>query len=149
MKFRSRSAINEFVFHDSSIVDIELNGRNVRVNLAFAHILKGHPSNPMETAQCIKPCVIEFIDVSSQSARLWDETARAFKEHPAPHSPLSCEISKFYAGELNDRVRARVTGFHREGWSEWTLECAAIEVAWDEFAGSAWFVNWPDAPTVP
>jgi hypothetical protein len=137
--YRTSSHIDLFNFHDSPVQAVESSGNDVQLSLAFAHIGASHPANRLGEAQCIKPCLVTFHEVSSRSAQVWSEEERAFRPHPEPLTPIRDDIMEFEASETAGGWSIKLTGFHAAGWAEWTLLCSSISIAWSEFAGMAWY----------
>ncbi len=144
MKYHTDKKFELIDFHDSEIQQIENESNEIRISLSFANLLADHPANSHQQAVCIKPCLLIFHGVDFVESSVFSEKERLFHKHPDPEKPIEKEIMEAKQVEQVNNVSCYLlSGFHRVGWSEWKICSKSFALRWDEFAGDAWFVDWP------
>jgi hypothetical protein len=143
MKFRTDTAFEKFSFHDASIVTITQSDEDIVLELKFAFILADHPANLHSEAMTIKPCNLRFVGVTSSDPQVFGEDTRVFTPHPHPDHPLDNDIVGATQLDVEHGSAFMLEGFHRAGWTEWTIRCTSFLIEWDSFPSHAWWVNWP------
>jgi len=133
-------------FHDAPIISVSMEEFEITLELEFCNILAGYPANSFEVAQCCKGSKLRFLSVVASKAMVFEGTRRLFVPHPEPNWPIDAEILEAVESESEESAlnqQFKLSGMHKAGWSEWTIECASFELLWQEFSGDAWFVKRP------
>jgi hypothetical protein len=89
---------------------------------------------------CIRCCVLRFGGLRDEQVRLFHEASRSFEPHPDPQDPLDGDVIGLEARQgTGGGMRIPLNGFRRLGWTGWSLECAAAELRWTDWAEPAWW----------